>query len=135
MSRQAARENAFLFLYQIEIQKDHVEKQRENFLENFSMDPADEAFFDELVHGVCDKKEWLDERISEYLRKWTVDRIPKVDLTILRIAVYELYFATDVPPNVAISEAVILSRKYSDEDARSYINAVLGNIFRAKEES
>ena len=70
----------------------------------------------------------LDNRFSPFLKRWTKDRLPKVDLTILRLAVFEMFFIEEVPKSVAISEAVLLCKKFSSEESRSYINAVLGRL-------
>jgi N utilization substance protein B len=82
----------------------------------------------QLVRGVREHADDLDSRFSPFLKRWTKDRLPKVDLTILRLAVFEMFYVEDVPGNVAISEAVLLCKKYSSEESRSYINAVLGRL-------
>jgi transcription antitermination protein NusB len=81
-----------------------------------------------LVSGVRSKQDDLDTLFTPYLKRWTKERLPKIDLTILRLAVLEMFFIPDVPRNVAISEAVLLCKKYSSEESRSYINAVLGRL-------
>lgn len=128
MSRKDAREKAFMLLYQMEIHKGGEEDQLRAFLEQQEMKPAAEDYFFVLVRGVRAHLSDLDSRFSPLLKRWTKERLPKIDLTILRLAVYEMFYIEEVPNNVAISEAVLLAKKYSSEESRSYINAVLGRI-------
>lgn len=132
-TRSEIREIAFCFLYQLCVQKDDPEAQEKHFLENYDLDAEETVFFRKLVYGVRENSDFLDKTISPHLRKWKLNRLPLVDLCILRLAVYEAELTEDTPVNVAISEAVLLAKKYSDDDARSYINAVLGNIAKASE--
>lgn len=128
MSRRESREAAFRFLYQLEFRKDNIEEQKSVFLENYALRDKDMEFFELLVSGITEKKEELDRAYSPYLIGWKLDRIPKTDLVLLRIACYEILFIESIPGSVSISEAVILAKRYSSEEARSYINAILGKI-------
>ncbi len=91
----------------------------------------DEEFAGSLVKGVMDNAQEIDAMISEASTGWSVDRMPKVDLSILRIAVYELAFDKSAPQKVVINEAVRIATKYGGEDSPKFINGVLGNIARA----
>lgn len=84
----------------------------------------------ELVRNVFDKAPELDEIISKYSEKRNVDRIPKLNLAILRIAIYEALYDDKVPVNVAISEAVLIARAYAFESDVSFVNGVLGAFSR-----
>ncbi|MDD2578597.1 MAG: transcription antitermination factor NusB [Clostridia bacterium] len=128
MSRRDAREKAFMLLYQLEIQKGALEDQLTAFIDTQEIKPGDTDYFSELVRGVRGHLETLDAIFEPLLKRWTKDRLPRIDLSILRLAVYEMRFVEAVPDNVAISEAVLLAKKYSSEESRSYINAVLGRI-------
>lgn len=128
MSRRESRELAFKLLYQYEIQKQDTEKQKENFISEQNIKENELEYFDLLVKGVCEKKLEIDNVYSSHLKKWNLDRIAKVDQTILRIATYEIMNIPMVPFNVSISEAVFLSKKYSTDEARSFINGILGNL-------
>lgn len=86
-----------------------------------------------LVKGVLEKKDELDAIIAKYSDKRSVDRIPKLNLAILRIAIYESLYCDRVPVNVAISEAVTLARAYSYDTDVSFINGVLGSFSRDPE--
>jgi N utilization substance protein B len=135
MSRRESREKAFMFLYQLEIQKGDATRQLADFLTEREVGENDQEYLLALVEGVSNQKPALDEKIAPLLKRWTIDRLPRIDLTILRIAVYEMAFRPDIPANVAISEAVHLAKKYSSEESKNYINAVLGKISQMKVES
>jgi transcription antitermination protein NusB len=82
----------------------------------------------ELVRGVASHSERIDELISWNLVDWTMERLPAVDRNILRIGVYELLWAADVPDGVAISEAVVLAQDLSTDNSPSFVNGVLARI-------
>ncbi len=129
MSRHTARESAFKFLYQTEIRPDRKEGQKEGFLQlEPPGDEADLSYFERLVEGVTANRQAIDQVISRYLRGWTMERQLLIDLSILRLAVFELLFDTEVPAEIAISEAVIFANEYGTDQSRSFINAVLGSI-------
>ena len=85
------------------------------------------------MNAVVSRRAALDAIIAKYLVKWTIDRLARVDLSILRLAVFELTCRKDIPAAVVINEAVELSHVYSTEDAGAFINGVLGNVNRAGE--
>jgi transcription antitermination protein NusB len=82
----------------------------------------------DLVKGIKENQTQIDEMISNSLKDWSFDRIPRVDRNILRIAVYELLFQQDVPTNVVISEAVNLAESLSTAESSAFINGALGTI-------
>ncbi|QLY29080.1 transcription antitermination factor NusB [Nocardia huaxiensis] len=81
-----------------------------------------------LVEGVADDLDRVDGTIESYLQDWTLSRLPAVDRAILRVAVWELFHANDVPPVVAVDEAVELAKALSTDDSPSFINGVLGRV-------
>lgn len=85
-----------------------------------------------LVRGVVEHQARIDELLSEYAEGWTLDRMPAVDRNVLRLGVYEMLFADDVPDAVAVSEAVALVRDLSTDDSPAFVNGILGNIQRHK---
>ena len=89
----------------------------------------DRAYIDMVVSGVREHEKELDAEISACLRGWTLQRLSRVDLAILRLAVYEMKYAS-LPAAVSINEAVELTRKYSSESSCSFVNGVLGTISR-----
>jgi transcription antitermination protein NusB len=81
-----------------------------------------------LVEGVSAQRERIDELLAEHAQGWTLDRMPPVDLAVLRVGVYELLWASDVPDPVAIDEAVGLAKELSTDDSPRFVNGVLGRI-------
>lgn len=81
-----------------------------------------------LVNGVAENLDRLDEVIDAHLHGWTLERLPAVDRAVLRIAVWELFHAADVPPVVAVDEAVELAKQLSTDDSPAFINGVLGQV-------
>jgi N utilization substance protein B len=93
----------------------------------------DQNYIDDVLAGIEAHQEEIDASIQEFSVDWTLDRMAKVDLTILRLATYEILYREDVPGSVAINEAVELAGKYSDPAGGRFINGVLGSILRKKE--
>jgi N utilization substance protein B len=128
MSRREARESAFKLLFQMEIRRTDTAAQREVFLEQYPLSQEDVQYFDDLIFGVSETASELDAIYAPFLKGWKIERLPRVDLVILRLAAYEIRKRSDVPLNVSISEAVILAKRYSSEESKGYINAILGKI-------
>lgn len=128
MSRREAREAAFAFLYQLNFRSEPVPEQKALYLEVHPLDEEDLPYFNEITDGVYEKKDELDAEYAKYLKDWKQSRLPKVDVMLLRIAVYEMLHVSDIPVSVSINEAVVLAKKYSSEESKSYINAVLGKV-------
>lgn len=130
MNRSEKREQAFSLLFEKEFFKDMpFDEIEEIFSENIA--PLSE-YAKELFEGTVAHADELDEIISVYSKDWKIQRIPKVNLSILRLALYELIYEEDVPESVVINEAVELAKKYSGKDDSSYINGILGNYLRNK---
>ncbi|MHB1485390.1 MAG: transcription antitermination factor NusB [Saccharofermentanales bacterium] len=128
MSRRESRELAFKLLYQMEIQKEDSDEQKIQFIEDRNVKANEMEYFDLLFLGVSESKSEIDKVYSQYLKNWNLDRIAKIDQTILRIATYEIMHVPMVPFNVSVSEAVFLAKKYSTDEARSFINGILSNL-------
>lgn len=134
MSRVQARENAFKLIYQIPF---HGSLAISEVMENFSLADEkyallthkDNEYIDLCVNGCFDNIEEIDGKISASLKNWTIERLSKVNLAILRLSLSEMAYA-DVPFQVSINEAVELSKKYSDDEAPSFINGVLADIIK-----
>jgi N utilization substance protein B len=90
--------------------------------------PAPNDYAETLVEGVVAHRERIDELLTEHAEGWTLDRMPFVDLAVLRLGVYELLWASDVPDAVAIDEAVQLARSLSTDDSPRFVNGVLGRL-------
>ena len=92
------------------------------------------VYLDTLVGGVCVKKDELDQMIEKHLKNnWRINRISKMDLVILRIAIFEMKYVTDVPAPVALNEAIELTKTFSDDRSRKFVNGVLSNILNEME--
>ncbi len=94
---------------------------------------ADREYITRVLDGVVNNLEELDEQIQAAAKDWTIERMPRVDLTILRLATWEILHEEDVPGSVAINEAVELAGRYSEPASSRFINGVLGTILRRKE--
>lgn len=93
----------------------------------------DKDFITELVKGVTAKQKQIDEIIGPVAPEWPIEQIARMDRVLLRIGVYELLFADDVPPKVAINEAVELAKAFGGDNSSKFINGVLGTVLRNKE--
>ena len=87
----------------------------------------------ELVNGVSENRRKIDELITTYAQGWDMDRLPAVDRNILRLGIYEILWAKDVPTSVAIDEPLVLAKELSSDDSSKYIHGVLGRIASIKE--
>ena len=90
------------------------------------------AFAEDLVRGVTERREELDELIGEHAEGWTVARMASVDRTLLRVACFEILYRDDVPAAVAVDEAVAAAKELSTEDSGRFVNGVLGKIVRER---
>jgi N utilization substance protein B len=86
------------------------------------------AFGEELIHGVIEHRAEIDARIKELAQNWEFDRIAKIDLAIMRIAMFEMIHRKDIPPVVSINEAIDLSKQFSNADAKRFINGILDRV-------
>ena len=126
MDRKTARANAMKLIYEWDMGGEGGEQTRVEMLET---DEPYVDFMNELTNGVIEHAEELDERISKYLRNWTIERLSKVDLAILRLGAWELQCG-NTPPGVVINEAVELAKAYSEDRAGAFVNGVLGSLSR-----
>jgi N utilization substance protein B len=86
------------------------------------------AFGEELIHGTIEHAAEIDGHIRELAQNWEFDRIAKIDLAILRVAIFEMMFRMDIPPVVSINEAIDLSKQFSNADAKRFINGILDRL-------
>ena len=86
------------------------------------------AFGEELIHGVIEHVAEIDARIKGLAHNWDFDRIAKIDLAILRLAMFEMIYRKDIPPVVSINEAIDLSKQFSNADAQRFINGILDRL-------
>ena len=127
--RRRSRELAIQVLFHLEFsKKDDPAAAFDLICSNFGISKDIEVFSKELVLGVCVCIKELDELISKALQNWRLERIGRVDHSILRLAVYELLYRSDIPPKVSINEAVDLGKKFGTEESGAFINGVLDTI-------
>ena len=129
MSRSAIREQAFKFLYEIEVQKDVTDEHINVFLENNEIedDNAKEYIVD-IVKGVNNNFDNIISKISENLKSdWKIDRISKINLALLKLAIYEICYKK-LPYKVVINEVVELAKKYGDDASPVFINGILASV-------
>lgn len=132
MNRRKSREIAMKLLFEMSINKENYDEIIENFKENtdIELNDVDFDYIERVLSGVLKNKDEIDSTIEKYLVKWTIDRLPKMNLAILRMASYELTFEEDIPEKVSINEAIELAKKYGDDNAPAFINAVLNNLIK-----
>ena len=141
-NRTITREKAMTVLYQIFLyNKNNISYEVDDVINEIleSMDIEDRKkidinFLNDLVNGVINNMDNIDENISKYLSNWTIDRLGLTDQAIIRISVYELIY-TDTPNLVCINEAIELAKRYSDEKVAKMINGVLDKIYHEIEDN
>mgnify|MGYP001953697263 CR=1 FL=1 len=125
MKRRTAREKALQALFQIDMSGAEPGSAIEHVLE----DAPNDEFLTQLVNGVVENKEQLDETIKKHLANWKIERLATVDRNLLRLSVYELLFLKeDVPANVAIDEAIEIAKRFGDDQSSKFINGVLSKV-------
>ncbi|WP_300258684.1 transcription antitermination factor NusB [Clostridium sp.] len=132
MNRVKSREYLLQLAYQMEITSETASETFNSFIENedISKDDLDLEYIKSGLLGIEKNKEKLDSLIQSQLVKWKLNRISKVNLSILRISTYEMLFTDDIPGKVSINEAIELCKKYSDNKSVSFINGVLDKVYK-----
>lgn len=133
MGRKQAREGAMKVLFQMDSMSDYTEESLDLFLENFKYDEMETLYIKESISTIKDNLEVIDNHIKSNLEGWSIYRLAKVDLAVLRIAIYEVLFRDDIPLEVSINEAIETVKKYSTEESFKFINGVLGGFVRNKD--
>jgi len=127
--RRRARELAVQILFHLEFSHDDPAEVFDLICDNFDAPETIREFSKMLVLGVCEKKERLDRLISQASRNWRIDRMARLDRSILRLAAFEIMFIPEIPARVSLDEAVEIGKKFGSEDSGRYINGVLDNIY------
>ena len=138
MSRTLAREDAFKLIFEMEITGisasdaleylySTVDKANEMWAQH-SVSQSNKNYINTAVLGIEENKEKINLLIESKLKGWTLNRLSKVNLALLQLAIYEIKFMDDIPNKVSVNEAVTLAKKYSNPQAGSFINGVLGTI-------
>lgn len=134
MNRSAAREQAFKLLYSLEIQKENLQEQIELYFENEDIsNEKTKQYISSVVNGIENNISEIENKISENLKKdWKLDRISKINLVLLKLAIYEILY-TETPYKVAINEVVEIAKKYGDDTSPNFINGILASIVKESE--
>ncbi len=130
MTRRYARELALQTLYSIEVGGHEPAAALSDVLGDGADAATQRAFVRDLVLGTLEHAEESDALVAPLLEGWTIDRIPTIDRLVLRMALFELRFAPEVPRPVVLNEAVELAKKYSTDDSGRYVNGVLASASR-----
>lgn len=136
MGKREQREQVFALLFRVEFNSpEDMPEQIKLFLEDSekAISEKDAAFITGRYEEISARLEELDQAIDAKMEGWDVSRIGKVELTILRIAVYEMMFDEDIPDSVAINEAVELAKKYGQESSGGFVNAILAKFVKQGE--
>ena len=134
MNRRSLREQVFKLLFRVEfIEKEEMEEQCHLFLEHeeVEMTEAEEKHIVDKYKAIHEKLEEIDSMINEKAKGWNTDRMGKVDLTVIRLAVYEMKYDESIPDGVAINEAVELAKKFGQDESAGFVNGVLAKFVEA----
>ncbi|AUN17851.1 N utilization substance protein B [Clostridium botulinum] len=142
MNRRKSREVAMRLLFQTTLNGENLEEAlgnlkdvreseeitKEKDYESVDLKDVDIDYVKRIIKGIEENKEEIDEKIKGNLKNWKIERLSKVDLSILRLCTYELKFEEDIPNRVSVNEAIELAKKYSGEKSATFINGVLGKM-------
>jgi len=131
MNRSQVRELAFKLLYQIEIQKEVSKEDIDLFFENNQINSKEaKEYIEDVVNGVSKEAKAIMEEIEKNLKKdWEIDRISKINLALLKLAIYEIKYK-ELPFKVVINEVVELAKKYGEETSSMFINGILASVVK-----
>jgi transcription antitermination protein NusB len=132
--RREGREHAVQALYALELNPAPARVALGLFWENNRCQASAREFARELVTGYLENKEGIDARISANSSNWSLGRMAKIDLCIIRLAVYELLFRPEIPRNVTINEAIEISKKFGSEESPAFVNGILDEVSRSMAE-
>lgn len=133
--RTKARECALKILYAVDITKDDPKVCIDAFWQNTDEHEAQvKSFANGLVTGVWKNKERIDKLISDHTTNWKLKRMAVIDRNILRFATYELLYSEEIPPKVAINEAIDIAKRYGDKDSGKFVNGILDKIAKTQKE-
>jgi transcription antitermination protein NusB len=130
-NRRKAREMAMQALFFMDISKDVSVSQIDLFCRCYQPSKNIEIFFQQLTKGIIERWLYINDVIERFSSNWKLNRMACVDRNIIRIAVYEILFCEDIPPRVAINEAIDIGKKYGTDGSGAFINGILDSIHTA----
>jgi len=111
-----------------------IEKILENCYEENNNKPDEMEYIEMVLKGVKENLAQIDNVILSKLKNWSIERIAKIDLAILRLAIYEINYMDDIPEKVSANEAVELAKTYGNNDSKSFVNGVIAKVIESKED-
>ncbi len=131
MGRRELRENQFMLLFRNEFHNEiEMKEQIRLFFDQTEFDnEKDIEYIKNRVSIIIELQKEIDQKIEEVIKGWDINRLAKVDLTIIRLAFYEMEYDDEIPKSVAINEAIEIAKKYAGEDSPAFINGVLAKLF------
>ncbi|MGE7840936.1 transcription antitermination factor NusB [Lysinibacillus sp. NPDC093712] len=123
MKRHEAREKALQVLFQLDNTDLTVEEAKEHIIGQ----PTN-AFYEKIVNGTAEHLEEIDAVLTQHLEKWSLARLPKIERTVLRLAVYELLYMQETPKRVVLNEAIELCKTFGDDGSSKFVNGVLSKF-------
>jgi N utilization substance protein B len=133
MSRYKTRETLMKYLYQLEFNEEITKEWVLSQEDILNLPEAEFTYLSDVVNYYFDNFDQIDNLINLYSNRWKVDRLPKVDLSILRISFTEiLYMREEIPYQISVNEAINLSKKYSDDESYTLVNGILGALIKEK---
>lgn len=124
MKRHDAREKAVQVLFQL----DNTDLTLQEAIGHILNEEESDTFFEQLVHGVTEHLQEIDEALEKNLENWSLNRLPKIERTVLRLAVFELLYMEDAPSRVVLNEAIELCKTFGDEKSSKFVNGVLSKF-------
>jgi len=126
--RRATREWIVQFLFQLDFNPEPIDSALKDFWEEKDPNEREKTYAEEIIKGVVQRKDELDDRLSQYAKRWDSERMGAVDRTVMRVALFEMLYREDVPPVVSINEAVHFAKDFSSFQSGRFVNGVLDRI-------
>ncbi|MCK5676303.1 MAG: transcription antitermination factor NusB [Verrucomicrobia bacterium] len=126
--RRETREWIMQFLFQLDFNPEPADIALKGFWEGKDPNEREKTYAEEIIKGVVQRKDELDDRLSQYAKRWDSERMGAVDRTVMRVALFEMLYRDDVPPVVSINEAVHFAKDFSSFQSGRFVNGVLDRI-------
>jgi len=126
--RRQTREWIIQFLFQLDFNPEPIDVSLADFWDEKEPKEREKKYAEEIIKGVVQRKEELDDRLSQYAKRWDSERMGAVDRTVMRVALFEMLYRDDVPPVVSINEAVHFAKDFSSFQSGRFVNGVLDRI-------
>jgi len=132
MNRTDARELLMKLLFQMEAQNDYSASVKDHFFNEYVTDQKQKEYLDKMTFLISEKLNEADQWIASSSENWKIDRLGKVDLAVIRVAILEMFYMDDIPDSVSINEAVEIAKKYGTEGSGKFVNGLLGKVIKMK---